>query len=286
MILENEQWIVTFDTHGGEIASVTNKETNIQYMYQGDTEFWSGKNPTLFPIVGNTYNGTYHIHNQEYQMKNHGLIRYTHLKEETTDTGVSFILRANTSTLREYPFDFRYTIAYELMGSKLKISYKIKNMEEKEVMPFSFGLHPAFLCPLTKEESILDYQIIFAKKEQARQWLYDQYKIKPVQYKDVVLHKIALSYDLFDEIDTLLYDHLQSDTVTLKGKEHGVTLSIENFPYFAIWTPKKGAPFICLEPWLGHGDFTNSKRDFYQREGTIQLAPKKIFETSYTIEFF
>ena len=51
MKLENERYEVTFTEKGGEIASFTDKQTGIQYMYQGNTDFWGGKNPTLFPMV-------------------------------------------------------------------------------------------------------------------------------------------------------------------------------------------------------------------------------------------
>ena len=44
-------------------------------MYQGNTDFWGGKNPTLFPMVGNTFSKTYEINGKSYAMKNHGLER-------------------------------------------------------------------------------------------------------------------------------------------------------------------------------------------------------------------
>ena len=43
MKLENERYIVTFVEKGGEIQSFTDKETGIQYMWQGDETYWSGK---------------------------------------------------------------------------------------------------------------------------------------------------------------------------------------------------------------------------------------------------
>ncbi len=61
MKLENDRYMMTFCTKGGEMESFLDKESGIQYLYQGDTEYWSGKNPGLFPIIGNTYSGTYEI---------------------------------------------------------------------------------------------------------------------------------------------------------------------------------------------------------------------------------
>ena len=49
MKLENERYLVTFTTKGGEIESFTDKQTGIQYMYQGDTPYWGGKQSYAFP---------------------------------------------------------------------------------------------------------------------------------------------------------------------------------------------------------------------------------------------
>ena len=79
MKIANERYEMTFCEKGGEMTSFRDKQTGIQYLYQGDSEYWSGKNPTLFPIVGNTHSGTYEIDGKQYAMKNHGLIRYATL---------------------------------------------------------------------------------------------------------------------------------------------------------------------------------------------------------------
>ena len=36
-------------------------------MYQGDTPFWGGKNPSLWPLVGNTLDGTYEVYGKKYE---------------------------------------------------------------------------------------------------------------------------------------------------------------------------------------------------------------------------
>ena len=139
MKLENERYEVTFTEKGGEIASFTDKQTGIQYMYQGNTDFWGGKNPTLFPMVGNTFSKTYEINGKSYAMKNHGLIRYMTLKQQEGEEGkIVMTADSDEQTLQQYPFDFHYEIHYTLSGSQLTIRYLITNTGE-EVMPFSFG---------------------------------------------------------------------------------------------------------------------------------------------------
>ena len=43
MHLENERYIATFTAQDGEIESFKNKETGMEYMWQGDETYWKGK---------------------------------------------------------------------------------------------------------------------------------------------------------------------------------------------------------------------------------------------------
>lgn len=284
MKLENERYEVTFTEKGGEIASFIDKQTGIQYMYQGNTDFWGGKNPTLFPMVGNTFSKTYEINGKSYAMKNHGLIRYMTLKQQEGE--IVMTADSDEQTLQQYPFDFHYEIHYTLSGSQLTIRYLITNTGE-EVMPFSFGLHPGFLCPLCEGETFEDYTIRFSNPEKLTQIVMDPQGLQPYSEQDVEMQELKLDYQLFETYATLIYKGMKSAYVTLKGpKEHGVKLSISGYPLFAVWTAKRDAPFVCLEPWFGHSDFSAVEEDFYHREGTMLLSPKKSFTCAYTIELF
>lgn len=286
MKLENERYEMKFCTKGGEMDSFLDKETGIQYLYQGNTEYWGGKNPGLFPIIGNTYNGTYEIDGTTYAMKNHGLIRYAQLTcVHQDETSITFECCDNEETRKQYPFSFCYDVTYTLHDNKVTITYEIKNTGDQQ-MPFSFGLHPGFLCPLSEGEIFEDYHLIFSNPEHVSQLLFDPNKEKPVVKKAVEVQDIPLTYDWITEVSTVIYEGCKSADLTLKGKEHGVKVTIAGYPYLAIWTPKQGAPFICIEPWYGHGDFCEVKEDFYHREGTMILSPGKNFTTSYAIEVF
>lgn len=287
MKIENENYVVEFCKEGGEILSFENKSTGMQYMYQGDSEYWSGKNPTLFPIVGNTYDTTYMVKNKKYQFKNHGLIRYAILDCIQQDkTKIIFEYKSNEDTLKVYPFAFRYQIHYQLEGNKLNINYQISN-EDQDEMPFTFGLHPGFKVPLCDDECFEDYTLQFEKEENLKQLIFDLNKEKLHYYKDVKMREWKLSYSEMDEYKTLIYKNMASSYVTLKGKSnHGVKVSISGFPFLALWTPKQGAPFICIEPWYSHADFEKSDTKFEERCGMMILKPQEKFVTSYSIEVF
>ncbi len=173
MKIYNEYFEAEFSEKGGEIVSLVDKKTGLQYMYQGDSPYWSGKNPTLFPIVGNTYDGTYEAKGNTYTFKNHGLIRYATLTcIEHKEDRIVFELKANEETLQHYPYAFTYHIAYSFNDKGLNIEYEIMN-EDEEVMPFTFGLHPGFRVPMFDDECYEDYSISFDQEETMEQLIFD-----------------------------------------------------------------------------------------------------------------
>ena len=137
-ILENDVLKLECTEKGGEMLHLVKKSTNHETLYQGD-QGWSGRNPSLFPMVGNTYTKDYEIDGKKYAMKNHGLIRYATLKGERKEDELVFSLDANEDTLAQYPFNFHFEIGYKLDGNKVLIQYHVKNNDSKD-MPFGFGL--------------------------------------------------------------------------------------------------------------------------------------------------
>ena len=116
MRLENKEIILDLTEKGGEMTALTLKSNNVQYLWQGDDTFWSGKNPSLFPQVGNTYTNTYEINGKTYAMKNHGFIRNFELTCISFDEhSATFQLLSNDDTLAVYPFAFDYRITYTIV---------------------------------------------------------------------------------------------------------------------------------------------------------------------------
>ena len=66
MIIENDVLRLEVCKQGGEIQSLLYKKTNYEVMWQGSKDHWTGKNPTLWPIVGNTYTKDYVIDGKTY----------------------------------------------------------------------------------------------------------------------------------------------------------------------------------------------------------------------------
>lgn len=282
MIIENEKYRLEVVEKGGEIQSFFDKENQLEYMWQGDAAYWSGKNPSLFPMVSNTWTKDYEWHGKRYAMKNHGLVRYENLKcVKHTENEIVMELHENEETLKQYPFKFTFQINYRLNGNRLDVVYHISN-DSDETMPFSFGLHPGFNCPLLEGESFTDYKLVFPQDEKVKQLAFHgQNEIIDRSFKE-----IPLNYELIEEYATLVYKDIKSPYVELVGPKHKVRVSCLGYPFLAFWTAKKGAPFICIEPWYGHGDFEEVNCSFDKREGTFNLEAQKSFTTSYFIELF
>ena len=281
MKIGNSRYCLEVIEKGGEIQSFYDKEKKVEFMWQGDADFWSGKNPTLFPLVGNTYHKDYEWKGERYAMKNHGLIRY--IECECVDHGEDYItmeFRSNEETLKQYPFAFTYRITYKLTGNRLDIVYHITN-DGEEVMPFSFGLHPGFNCPLCEGERFEDYKLVFPVEEKVKRIVINEEKVRE---EDCEFKELLLNYDWLVDAATIVYRDIRSDHVDLVGPQHRIRVSAFGYPFLAFWTAKKGAPYICIEPWYGHADFEDVQVAFDQREGMMSLQPHKTFVTSYTIE--
>ena len=266
-----------FENLGAQITSFKKNSCDIEYMWQGDEAYWKGKNPVLFPIVGNTYSKDYQIDGKTYAMGNHGLVRnyLFEVKSQNEDTLV-FLAKSNIETLQQYPFDWELEVTYHLVDTRLQINYVITN-NSKVAMPFTFGLHPAFNCPF-KDGKFSDYCLEFEREEKPQRISLTG------DYKSVdTFKKIELSYDLFSQENTMIFTELKSDYVDLTNGKDALRVGIKDYPYLAFWCGQK-APFLCIEPWYGLSDFKPNNTPFAKRQGMMELAVGDKFTASYYIE--
>lgn len=272
-LLKSDKATAVVSNDKAEIHSFKLNNSECEYMWQGDAKYWAGRNPILFPQVGNTYDKVQRINGKEYHMGNHGLARHAKFTcLNHNGNKVSLVFESDAATKELYPFDFALYVEYTLEGSRLSIDYRIENKSSEE-MPFGFGLHPAFNCPIDKGEDFSDYWIAFSAQE-------DQMAITTDCLID---NKLPLTRNLFNVFPTVIYKGLNSSNVRLTNGKHTVEVGVANYPYLAFWSPSD-APFVCIEPWYSHGDFTKVDKDFSQREGMITLNPGESFYATYYIE--
>ena len=64
-----------------------------------------------------------------------------------------------------------------------------------------------------------------------------------------------------------------------------VSLECRDFTNFGIWSVP-GAPFVCLEPWMGRCDDHDFSGEISQKPGILKLGPSDTFRKSYKIRVF
>ena len=283
--LQNETVLCTVSTLGAELQSFVMKETDQEYIWQGDSTYWSGRSPVLFPIIGSLNGGSISVDGSKYAMGNHGFARKSEFicTEQEAHTA-TFILEENDTTLSQYPFPFRLSLTYTLIGTALSISYKVTNTGSK-IMPFSLGTHPAFNCPMGTTDRLEQWHLIFDKKETLsriglKDNLLDIDSLTP--WMDNEEHLTLKPEDFYS--GAIVYKNIESSHITLESNHtrEKVTVSFNNLPDLGIWQPKD-APFLCIEPWQGHGDPVAFKGDITEKMGMIHLNPKDSFEAELRI---
>lgn len=260
-------------TLGGELVSLRDGD-GLEYIWEGDPAFWSGRNPILFPIVGSLRDGKVDINGNTFEMSRHGFARG--MEFTPVERGEDFItleLRENEQTLRRYPFPFSLRVTHRLLEDGFSTAVTVRNTGSAP-MPFCVGGHTAVRIP--DGDRFEDYELVFDVPERA-----DSHLLTP---EGLIRHdgrkpmldgsRIALDYALFAELDTIIFSMLRSGSVSLVHRETGreVRLDFHEFPMVAFWT-RPGAPFLCLEPWQGCAAWDNESGRFEDKPFCAVLQP-------------
>ena len=286
--LENSLIKITACTHGGELHSITSKKDGTEYLWNGNPEYWKYHAPILFPIIGKVMDSRYIVDGKVYELPAHGLARTSEFQmlEIGENDFITFELKYSEDSLKIYPYKFSLRIKYTLEENSINVTYSVINLDDKEIY-FSIGAHPAFMCPIEKDELLEEYYLEFSEMETT--------SVMGVN-KDVYLSRenrrfldnettLQLSKELFKN-GLLMFNDLKSNKIAIKSKKSNKSLSIEfnEFPYLCLWAPENGAPFLCIEPWFGHPEYEDFNGEFKDREGTVSLKIGDHFNCSYKVK--
>ncbi len=285
--LENETLCVLVRSHGAELRSIKERADETEYLWDGNPEWWKYSSPVLFPIVGKLRDGKYRVSGAEYELPGHGFGRISDFElVARQQDSIEFVLEWSEDTLKVYPWKFALYVSYELEENKIKVIWRVRNLDEKH-MVFSIGAHGAFRCPIVSGERFEDYYLEFHTAEDMQNMPLDSKGQFKHESGDMTVKgtKLPLNYEMFRN-DALAYAGQKSTQVSLRStkSEKSLTVEAKGFPYWGYWTPDKGgAPFLCIEPWHGHADYVDFAGDFKDREGSEELAPGEEKKFSYTI---
>ncbi len=284
--IENDFLKICVKSKGAELASIFNKNISVELLWQADPEIWPWHAPNLFPVVGGCINNQILINKKSYKMLRHGFARNTEfLLIDRGPSYLKFALSDEIENLRNYPFKYSFQIIYELVDRAIRIIFKVINYDEQPVY-FSVGAHPAFNVPFFADENLEAYFLEFEKDEPLiRDCLStDGFFNGKTGEVNRAENRLSLTADMFAN-DALVFKNLKSRKVSLKSKlhNHRISISYPNFNYLGIWA-KPGAPFICLEPWIGCADTEGPGVELSEKEGIKKLDPGHVFEVDFKIE--
>lgn len=286
--LKNGAMRATVTDAGAELISLTDG-CGMEYIWNGDAAYWAGRNPVLFPIVGNLAEGKVNIKGKPYYMGRHGFARNNVFAVAAQgENFVEYQLVSSEATKEKYPYDFDFRVKHTLHENGFTTAFTVINVGE-EALPYCVGAHTAFRCPMKDGEQFTDYEIFFPEVETCHTRVLSS---EGCIRNDLTLpmlestQVLPLSYAPFAELDTLIFEELKSKKVTLRHKEggHGVTMEFEDFPLMAFWTNGgKQAPYICIEPWHGCAAVVGESGNLEDKPYVITLQPGEQKTLAYTV---
>lgn len=284
--LENEFLCVEIAEMGAEVTRIYDKTEDNEILWEGNPVYWKRHSPVLFPNVGKTYKNRVLINGTQYPTSQHGFARdnvFTCI--EAAKERASFMFRSSEETKEVYPFDFELHINYKLNKKELTVEWQVKNCGD-ETMYFTIGGHPAFRFA-KPEETKADYVLKVPGKEKLEYVLID---ISCGCANVDEVHTLQLSeetYPLSDELfakDALVVDNGQIEEAWLCHKDGTPYVGVrsEGFPNYGIWSVE-GAPFICLEPWMGRCDNAGFNAELSEKPNVNKVEAGEKFIKDYTI---
>lgn len=280
IILSNDLFSASINTKGAELNSFKNLQTNKEYIWNGNPDFWGKHSPVLFPIVGALKDDCYYYKGKKYNLLRHGFARDFEFEVlESTSNSASFLLKQNLEIAEKYPFDFELQMDYKLIDKLVIISYIIRNKSDVE-MPFSIGAHPAFALT----NSFIDYSLEFEKEEKLiTHELENNLFSGKTRAVNLDRTNLLLAYSLFEK-DALVFKKIESKKITiLENGKPLLKVDFEDFSSLGIWTVKN-ASFICIEPWIGFADDATSTGNLFEKTDVQILKPNSSFTVSFSIE--
>lgn len=277
----NNTLTVEISSLGAELVGV--KKNNCEYMWSGDSRYWAGHAPLLFPICGRLKNGVFTYRGKSYPMNIHGFARERDfvLERQSADEAV-FLLCQDDDTLAVYPFAFELRVTYTLLKSGLRVGYSVKNKTDGEML-FSIGSHEGYLC----ENGLNSLQLVFDKGFAAKTALLDKGGLLTGEYAPVPLagNVLSLSDETFS-IDTVVFKDIPVHGVTLLDTVSGrkIRTDFSGFDNLLIWS-RPGAPFVCIEVWCGEPDNAFSTGELSEKLGIKRLDRHAVFTAEHTITF-
>lgn len=266
------------------IVNVKGKERELLYFPKGWTmethPKMCGGFPFIFPICGRLSRkdgeARYLYDGQTYEMPIHGFAhRLPWELIECKDDRITMRLRESEFSLKEYPFAFEIILEYEVRENEVICRHSYKNTGDK-VLPYYGGFHPYFLMPAAKDKIELNYK-------PKHQMVYNSNLTDILGTKTPFKTPCLVSTPELNESLAELGDNKNVSLRFPDGSGFVMRVSAEDDPNFCPFVQLyhiPDAPFLCIEPWMGHPNAMNTV-------GAVRcLAPQAMDEGVLHFQFF
>lgn len=281
-VIKNAFSSIKVDSKGAQLLSWEDLLQSKPVLWNLNESYWNRVSPILFPFVGRLVNDSYTYNEKSYRMPQHGFARdadFTCVYEQ--ENQVTLRLCADALSRACYPFDFEFTVNYELQERALCVSNTVKNTGST-IMLFGFGAHPGFHIEGDISECRLQ---IIGKTRLQRHLIQNGYYTGETEWVNFEGDGfLSLNEEYFKD-DALVFKHENIDSMRLwKCDTPLIDFDITGIPapYWGIWK-KPQAPFLCLEPWWGIADSIGFKGDLRDKEGMNSLLPGESRSFEYKI---
>lgn len=254
--IENDFLKLTVNDEGGAMHSLVYKLTGEERLWQGGPA-WSSRDIVIFPVIGHA--GPFEVCGKSYQLKSHGLARYTRLAAERRGQDeIALSFSSDEETKRLYPFDFDFSMTYKLENNTLKVGYSVRS--KGGVMPFYVGGHPGMSAP--GGSAVIEFE----NEEHP--------VIYPLEGGAVALphlKRFVADKAFFAECKTFQLGGLSGGAIYARTHD-GYTYEYRaDCPVVAFWSNPEGGDYVCVEPWWGINDDPSFPRE-------LSLKPFMNFE--------
>ena len=282
--IDNGRLKVTVSTAGAELMSILSAD-GTEYLWQGDSKYWSDRAPNIFPYVARLTKGCYTYQGKTYQLPIHGFAPTAEFSvTDSSPDSVTFTLESSPALYEMYPFEFRFSIRYCLEEQTLHAEMKVENLDGK-TMYFGLGGHPGINVPLEDGLTFEDYALVFPPSDLRRVeftpacFITGKEDPFPLENNAYPLH-----HDMFDD-DAIVLKGVAGEVTLCSSKgTRSVTLIAPDLPVYGFWhMPRTDAPYICLEPWSSLPSRQDVVEDLETQPDLLSLASGGIYTTTWSL---
>lgn len=286
--IKNTFLTVQCNTKGACLWSIQDKNGK-EFLWQGDSMYWSDRAPVLFPYIARLTQKKYTYKGKSYEMEIHGFAKDREfLVEQKEKDSVKLVMEDDEKTRLQYPFRFRLEVCYSLCNRCIKVMFRVFNKDDK-TMYFGIGGHPGFFVPIEKNLTFNDYYLEFSQASRPKKikMSEDCFVLGEEDFCLINDKILCLKHELFND-DAIILKETPKE-IALKSQEgmREICIRYPQMSYLGIWhKPKSNAPYICLEPWSSLPSRKNVIEDLEEQKDLQSLPVGKMYENLWEIEIF